>query len=52
MTTQKKIEKLKAEGWNLVFNDSEFMYEAYRGCVKYKSKSITNLYKQIKNDFK
>ena len=34
------IEKLKAEGWNVVFNDSEFMHEADRGCVKYKSKSI------------
>jgi hypothetical protein len=52
MTTQKKIEKLKSEGWNVVFNDAEFMHEADRGCVKFKSKNITNLYKSIKNYFK
>jgi len=52
MTTQKKIEKLKSEGWNIVFNDAEFMHEADRGVVKYKYKNITSLYKSIKNDFK
>lgn len=52
MTTQKKIEKLKAEGWNVVFNEIEFMHEADRGCVRYESKNITSLYKKIKNDFK
>jgi len=52
MTTQNKIEKLKLEGWNVVFNVAEFTHEADRGCVKYKSKNITGLYKSIKNDFK
>ena len=52
MKTQKKIEKLKSEGWNIVFNDAEFMHEADRGVVKYKYKNITSLYKSIKNDFK
>ena len=52
MTTQNKIEKLKLEGWNVVFNVAEFTHEADRGCVKYKSKNITSLYKSIKNDFK
>ena len=52
MTTEKKVQQLKSNGWNVVFNDKEGMHIAYRGCVKYKRKNITSLYKSIKNDFK
>lgn len=52
MTTEQKVRKLKKEGWNIVFNEEEHTHEADRGCVKYTSKNISNLYKSIKNDFK
>lgn len=51
MTTEKKIEKLKANGWNVVFNELRFKHEASRGCCKYEASNITDLYKSIKNDF-
>ena len=47
MTTKKKVQRLKANGWNVVFNDKESMHEADRGCVKYRSRNITSLYKSI-----
>jgi len=50
MTTEKKVQRLKANGWNVVFNDKESMHEADRGCVKYRSINITSLYKSIKNE--
>ena len=50
MTTEKKIQRLKANGWNVVFNDKDAMHVADRGCVKYRSKNITSLYKSIKNE--
>jgi len=50
MITEKKLQKLKANGWNVVFNDKIEMHIADRGCVKYSSKSITSLYKSIDND--
>lgn len=52
MTTERKINKLEQEGWNVVFNNDEYVYYAQRGFVKYKCKTITGLYKSIKNDFK
>ena len=50
MTTEKKLQKLKANGWNVYFNVKKEMHIADRGCVKYSSKSITGLYKSINND--
>jgi len=50
MTTEKKVQKLKANGWNVIFNDRDAMHVADRGCIKYSSKSITSLCKSIKND--
>ena len=47
MTTEKKVQRLKANGWNVVFNKKEAMHEADRGCVKYRSRNITSLYKSI-----
>ena len=45
MTTQKKVEKLKLEGWVVSFNENDFTHIATRGCIKVVANSITELYK-------
>ena len=51
MTTEKMISSLKAKGWDLSFEDSEYLHVAKRGIAVFKNKSVTNLYKVIKLAF-
>ena len=46
MNNEQKIKKLKSRGWQIHFNEIDFIYEVKRGILKYKSKSITELYKK------
>lgn len=52
MTSENKIKNLKDKGWVLTFDKDKWEHIATRGFIRYKSNSITNLYKQITNGTK
>ena len=47
MNNEQKIKKLKSRGWQIHFNEIDFIYEVKRGILKYKSKSITEYIKKL-----
>ncbi len=52
MTTEKMLKKLVIAGWTCSFDEERWEHTAERGCMKYRKKSVSELYKVIKKEFK
>ncbi len=48
MTNEKKINQLKSKGYNLTFDEVEWLHVAERGFVKWKFSSISSMYNFLK----